>query len=265
MSTAPWQEVGDRVYRRWYDSLSLNIGLIVGDGEALVVDTRATYGQADELKTEITRVTSAPVRYVVNTHHHWDHTFGNARFGGSELVGHTRCASRLVATGPEMKRHLEQLVAPEDRDEVQAIEIVPPTTTFDDTLELDVGGRLVTLSYLGRAHTDNDIVIRAAGVVFAGDLLEESAPPYFGDSFPLEWPDTLTAMLDGDLYVPGHGDVMSPAEASDQLADLEAVRREVEECLRSGWPISEGPYPLEVMHTALERGRVTLGDSSGAM
>lgn len=257
MSTAPWQEVGDQVFRRWYDSLSLNIGLIVGDDEALVIDTRATYGQADELKREISLVTDAPIRFVVNTHHHWDHTFGNARFDSSALVGHTRCAHQLEATGPAMKEQLKTLVGPNDHDQVDAIEIVPPTTTFDTSLDLEVGGRIVSLSYRGRAHTDNDIVVRAGGAVFAGDILEESAPPYFGDSYPLEWPDTAEALLDGDVYIPGHGDVMGASEAAAQLADLRAVRDAVVACLDSGQPIDAGPYPLEVMQTALERGRLT--------
>ncbi len=257
MSNGPWQEVGDRVYRRWYESLSLNIGLVVGDGEALIIDTRATYGQADELKREIAAITDVPIRFVVNTHHHWDHTFGNARFATSELVGHRRCATQLLATGDAMKEQLRSLVGPADRATIDEIDIVAPTTTFDVGLDLEVGGRIVSLEYSGRGHTDNDIVIRAGGAVFAGDLLEESAPPYFGDGFPFEWPDTVEAILNGNLYVPGHGDVMTASDAHAQLEDLRAVRDLVAHALGSGEPITAGPYPLEVMETALSRARVT--------
>ena len=82
-----------------------------------------------------------------------------------------------------------------------------------ERVTLDLGDRAVELVDLGRGHTGNDlvVVVPAAGVVFAGDLLEESAPPAFGDDcFPLEWPATAGAVVaeGGAVYVPGHGDVM---------------------------------------------------------
>lgn len=252
-----WQEIGDRVYRRRYESLDLNVGLVLGDGAALVIDTRATYGQADELKAEIASLTAAPVTTAVNTHHHWDHTFGNARFAGADLVGHARCASQLVATGPAMKAQLKEMVTPVNHDQVDAIVITPPTTLFEETMKLNVGGRDVDLHYFGRAHTDNDIIVRVDDVVFAGDIIEESAPPYFGDSFPLEWPHTLARSLIGSVYVPGHGDVMTIGAVHDQLEELGEVARKAEACAESGDPINEGPFPLAVMQMALERTRAT--------
>lgn len=256
--TTTWQEIGDRIYRRRYESLDLNIGLILGDGEALVIDTRATYGQADELKLHVADLTADPITRVVNTHHHWDHTFGNARFGPADLIGHRRCAEQLIAAGPAMKEQLLDLVAQADQDKVAAIDIVPPSTLFDEQLAVEVGGRPVTLDFLGRAHTDNDIVIRVDDVVFAGDILEESAPPYFGDSYPIEWPDTVSAALtSGSLFVPGHGDTMSPTAARDQLEDLRAVKDRVSHWVETGEPAQAGPYPLPVMKTALERARLT--------
>lgn len=76
----PWDELAEGVFRRRYESLDLNIGLVVGGDGALVIDTRASHGQARVLRQDIRKVTSEPVRWVINTHYHWDHVFGNTMF-----------------------------------------------------------------------------------------------------------------------------------------------------------------------------------------
>ena len=87
----------------------------------------------------------------------------------------------------------------------------PPDHTFTDRATLDLDGRIVDLAYLGRGHTDNDIVITIADadVLCVGDLLENGAPPWFGDGYPMDWPATARAILDrtGErtVVVPGHG------------------------------------------------------------
>ena len=92
---AEWQEVGDRIYRRRYQSLDLNVGLILSDEGAIVIDSRAHHGQADELLSDIASRTRLPIRTLINTHYHWDHTFGNAVFAGVPIWGHTRSAEAL--------------------------------------------------------------------------------------------------------------------------------------------------------------------------
>ena len=95
-------------------------------------------------------------------------------------------------------------------------------TFGDEGVDIEVGGRQLELRWLGRGHTDNDIAVRVpdAAVLFAGDLLENGATPYFGDGYPLEWPATATALreLVRGAVVPGHGDV----------AGLEFVDRSIE-------------------------------------
>jgi glyoxylase-like metal-dependent hydrolase (beta-lactamase superfamily II) len=146
-------------------------------------------------------------------------------------------------------------------EEIEEVVIVPPGLVFDDTATIDLGGRIVELTYHGRAHTDADIVIRApeSGVAFFGDMLEEGAPPNFGDSYPLAWPETLNSAMsswDG-LIVPGHGDVMTPAVAGSQLEELKEVAMVASTCVVEKVPVEEaarlGPYSPEVMLTALRR------------
>lgn len=215
-----WQELGDRVFRRRYASLDLNVGLVVGDDHVLVIDSRAHHGQADDLLAEVRTVTTRPVTLLVNTHHHWDHTFGNARFVDAEVVGHERCRELLLAEGEQVRAELATAhwLPPEVRRAVAAVELRPPTRLLADRLLLDLGGRTIELAFLGRGHTDNDVVATVDDVVFAGDLVEEGAPPSFEDSHPREWVETLgrlVAMVTGPV-VPGHGDVVDRAFVEEQ-------------------------------------------------
>ena len=221
-----WLEVGDRVFTRRYRFYDQQIGVVLGDGEGLVIDTRTTSGHAQELIADIARLTPFPVRLVVDTHWHADHVFGNHDFRPATIWGHERCRSRLIENGEEQRASLLS-VFPDLADDVASLVIDPPERTFAETAALDVGGRAVELSYLGRGHTDADIVIVVpdVGVLFAGDLLENDAVPYFGDGYPIEWPATVERLLGlvAGPVVPGHGSIGDRAFVERQLGELEAV------------------------------------------
>jgi glyoxylase-like metal-dependent hydrolase (beta-lactamase superfamily II) len=82
-----FDQLADGVFRRRYASLDLNIGVVIGDEGVLIVDTRASHVEADELRSDLRALTAKPVLWVIDTHWHWDHTFGNARFPGAEIWG----------------------------------------------------------------------------------------------------------------------------------------------------------------------------------
>jgi glyoxylase-like metal-dependent hydrolase (beta-lactamase superfamily II) len=256
-----WIDHGDGVFSKRYESLDLNIGAVVcGDG-VLVVDTRAHYGQARELLADLARITPHPVRWVVNTHHHWDHTFGNAVLLPAPIWGHERCAEALRLRGERMRREVKEW-APAYAHLFDDVVITPPDRTFDRAATLTLAGRVVELQYLGRGHTDNDIVVAVpdAGVVFAGDLVEESGPPAFHDAFPLEWPDTLSELLPlvTGPVVPGHGAVADGAFVAAQQQDLFEVARLALECHAAGMTVQQaaaagGPYPRDTLETAFGR------------
>jgi glyoxylase-like metal-dependent hydrolase (beta-lactamase superfamily II) len=252
-----WDELAEGVYRKRYESLDLNIGLVVGDAGALVFDTRASHRQAQVLLDDIRKVTASKPRWAVNSHWHWDHTFGNHEFAGVAIYGHERCRERLLADGEAAKEDALAWVGEAGRAHLDEVVISPPTNTFTDTTTIDLGDRTVALSYLGLAHTDNDIVMTISGtdVVFAGDVIEESAPPYFGDSFPLAWPDTVRSLMDiGSVFVPGHGEVMSPDRVATQHEELTAIATALGEYLVTGlFDPTKGPYPEETMQAALAR------------
>ncbi|WP_157248425.1 MBL fold metallo-hydrolase [Nonomuraea typhae] len=255
----PWQEVGDRVYVRRHASVDLNVGLVVGDGHCLVFDTRMSHREGSELIDAVRRVTPDPWT-VVNSHAHWDHFFGNAMFLPAEIWAHTRCAEQIRESGERQRDSVLGFVGEDRREEVEEVDLVVPDHTFADRATLDIGGRAVHLRFFGRGHTDNDVVLHVpdAGVIFAGDLVEEGAPPAFGDSYPLDWPATMAAVL-GELpdpvIVPGHGAVVDRAFARAQQAELAEVanlaRRAHAEGLRD--LIGKFPYPEDVARAAIER------------
>lgn len=224
-----WLEVGDRVFTIRYRFLDQQIGLVLGRGEALVIDTRSTARQAAELLDDVRRITGDPVRVVVDTHWHWDHAFGNRTFRPATIWAHERCAPGLLMHGPRMIAETAEELREEGRgaiaDDIEAVEIDLPDRSFATSATLEVGGRAVELRHLGRGHTESDIVVRVpdAAVLFAGDLLEHGAPPWCGDGYPIDWSETLAAMLplaDG-VIVPGHGAV---ADRDFVLAELVKFR-----------------------------------------
>jgi len=221
-----WLEVGDRVFTRRYRFFDQQIGVVLGDGEALVIDTRSTPAQARELLADIVRLTPFPVRHVVDSHWHYDHAFGNHDFRPATIWGHERCRARLLEDGEDQRARVAAGL-PDLAADVASVVIDPPDRTFAEATAVDVGGRRVDLTYLGRGHTDADIVIVVpdAGVLFAGDLLENDAVPYFGDAYPIEWPATARRLLAlvGGPVVPGHGSIGDRAFVERQLGDLETV------------------------------------------
>lgn len=273
---ATWEELGSGVFRRRYASFDQGICAVVGDGEVLVVDTRSGAEQARELIADLRRLTPLPVKTVVNTHVHFDHTFGNAQFAGAAIWGHERCASELVLHGAERRDRIAAWARGAGSEiavlaeELAAVRIVPPEHLVDDDgAILDVGGRLVEVHFLGRGHTDADLALAVpdAGVVIAGDLVEEGAPPSFDDSYPMEWPDVLdrVAALAESVVRPGHAAVVAPGHGAAvdlgfverQAKDLHQIARIARESYEAGVPEAEAAgrieLPREAAETAIRR------------
>lgn len=259
-AAAAWLEVGDRVFARRYAYLDQQIGVVLGRGETLVIDTRATPALARELLTDIRRLTRDPVTVAVNTHWHWDHTFGNSVVRPAVIWGHERCRERLLADGAA-SREAEAAGDPDRRADFEAVVIDPPDRTLTIAADVEVGGRRVELRYLGRGHTDNDIVVAVpdADVLFAGDLLENGATPWFGDGYPIDWPATVGRMqaLATGAVVPGHGSVGDRSFLERQLAELKLVaalaRRVHDGRLDRATALESMPFPPAAAEEPLDR------------
>jgi glyoxylase-like metal-dependent hydrolase (beta-lactamase superfamily II) len=269
-----WVEIGDRVFVRRYAFYDQNIGLILGEGAALVIDTRSTYGQAREIVEHVREVTRDPVTTVVDTHGHFDHAFGNAIFRPCTTWGQAGCVPFMERTG-ERRKPAIAADEPELAEELAEVVIDPPDRTFDDATTIQVGGRPVELRFLGRGHTDHDAVVLVPGtdVVWAGDLVEQGNVPFFGDGYPLDWVATAAALADlvdptRGVIVPGHGDhagrAFAEAQAASFAALVEVARRVHAGELEADAALATHPFPEhppEHARGALERALAQLGGS----
>jgi len=221
-----WTEIGERVFVRRYAFYDQNIGVVLGGDEALIIDTRSSHVQGREVLADLRELTAAPVTTVVDTHGHFDHAFGNHVFRPAAIWGHRDCP-RFMAWNSEARRARIALDVPELASELAEVVIDPPDRLFAEAATIEIGARRVELRYLGRGHTDHDIVVSVpdANVVFAGDLIEGGAVPYFDDAYPLDWPETafrLAELVRGTV-VPGHGDHAGPSFATRQAVALQAI------------------------------------------
>ena len=273
-----WTEVAAGVFQRRYDPLDVSVCVIRGSCGLAVVDTRSSPRQADEVRSDLRELGTLPVRWVINTHAHFDHCFGNQRFGpGSDLnapiYGHYRAPPHL----DEFERPMlaERIARGEEpTGEWREVAITPPTELVADEQALDLGDRAVRLLHLGRGHTDNDLLVHVpdAAAWLLGDLIEESGPPMYGpDCFPLDWPitvDRLLAMLAGsDVLVPGHGRPVGEPFVRDQQAQLARVANLVRQLHAAGVPASRAaeagghrwPLPADWLAPAIKVGYAQLG------
>ncbi|MGC9665704.1 MBL fold metallo-hydrolase [Planosporangium sp. 12N6] len=265
-------EVARDVYVLRYPVLDVNVSLVVGDGAALLVDTLSTDAQALQLRDAVRAVTTAPLT-VVNTHHHFDHCFGNGVVVGPDrpIWAHEEVARLLRGEAEKLRRTAYAEWAPllpELAEGVATATIRPPDHTVHLAATLDVGGRPVVLRHLGRGHSIGDLVAHVpdVDVLIAGDLVEEGAPPSFGDGFPLEWPSTLFAMLEltssATVVVPGHGAVVGPAFVRAQHADLTTLEWLIRDGHTDGATVDEvaarAPFGPDAARVAVARGYAEL-------
>lgn len=262
---ADWTEVADRCWVRRYGRYDVSCGVVAGDDGLLVVDTRSTLDEGRELVRDLRALSPLPVLVVVNTHAHFDHVLGNGAlreaYPDVSLVGHETVpgAVRDEAVRDEAVR--------------AGIEPVPPDTLFASVWATDLGDRYVEAVHLGRGHSAGDVVIRVpdADVVYAGDIVEESAAPSYGvDCWPLEWPQQLellvTLLCDDTAVVPGHGAVVTKDFVLGQRVDLADVAGQIQSLHAGGVPVDEAlargswPFPAAVLaHGAVPRGYAHLG------
>jgi len=211
---ASLREVADGVYAyvqhdgSWWINTT---GFVVGIDDVVAVDSCATEVRARRLREAIAEVTPAPVRRLVNTHHHGDHSFGNAVFTEATVFAHHNCREAVLA---DQARHVAPYVwspTPDWGD----LPLRPPDVTFTDRLTMHVGHKRVELVHIGpRAHTTGDIVcwLPEQGVLFAGDLA-------FHGGTPMVLQGSVTGSLDAlqrlrafgaTTVVPGHGEPCGP-------------------------------------------------------
>ena len=274
------KKAADGVYlavARLQYKINSNAAVIVLDNGVLIVDTHSKPSAARALMEQIKTVTDKPVRYVVDSHFHWDHYQGNAAYvqsypHGIEIISSevtrrnilNRGLPRLkaeIARLPEEIRDLKKQLAQASEGsrrkdleenlrqteqylaELTSTEAVVPNLTFEKSLSLYGKNRSVQILFMGRGHTDGDVVVYLPKekILATGDLLH-GFTPYMGDGYPYEWIRTLEAMerLDFKKALPGHGDLMEGKQhLALWLAYMKDLVNQVAEQITQGATLEE--------------------------
>jgi quinoprotein relay system zinc metallohydrolase 2 len=184
-----------------------NNGFIIGRDGVAVIDTGGSPRVGKELLAAIRARTKLPIKYIINTHMHPDHVFGNVAFEAEKpiFVGHAKLRRALAARADRYLAINKELLG----DAFEGERIVPPTELVKDRIELDLGDRKLLIEAHATAHTDNDLTVldEKTGTMFLGDLLFSKHVPALDGSIRgwLTLIDTLKARQDIKLAVPGHG------------------------------------------------------------
>lgn len=201
-------------------SFGANAGIIIGRDGIAVVDTLISAKEAKRFIAAIKAISSAPIKYVINTHYHLDHVFGNAEFvklGAVVIAQENDARSMLKNAEATLKNIGEYGLTPED---MQGTAIAYPLLSYGDRMSIDLGDQLVELRHARAAHTDGDTLVYLADkkVLFAGDILFTGYHPFLAEGNIEEWCgelDDLQAM-EVEAIIPGHG----PLSGKKDLADM---------------------------------------------
>lgn len=249
----------------WCES---NAGLIVGDGEALLVDTLMDYNftriMLDNMKS-ITR--ENPIKKVVTTHADPDHLWGNKLVEEAEIICSKACSDELYSIKPKsikltrllgsifslipffslpkIGHWLKNMAAPYNVDN---IEIIPPNRTFSGELKIDVGGREVILIEAGPAHTEGDVMVYLpdAKVLYTGDLIFNGVTPPMWAGPTENWLSCLNKILEMDVehIVPGHGAVTDKNGVKKVIHYLEYINDAVIKRHKMGLSVEKAVYDI---------------------
>jgi len=215
-----------------------NAGFVVGDGSIAVIDTFEDPGAARELLAAIRKISTLPIRFVINTHYHLDHVNGNDVFAnaGAVVVAHRNVRAWMRT---ENLKWWGDAIKPGDKARVQSLKL--PDIVYDDRIDLYLGKRLLEVRFL-QGHTGGDSVVHVpdARVVFCGDLLWKDHVPNLMDASTEKWVDTLGSLRNNYaqfVFVPGHGGVANSGDITifkDYLVGLRAAVRDAQRDGKSG-------------------------------
>lgn len=213
-----------------------NPAFIAAADQVIAIDACATERRTRLFREAITRLSPQPVRTLVNTHAHLDHTFGNYLFADdATIVGHANCRTEILADAPQLPARARQMFP---SVEWGAIEVVAPSLTFEDRLSLYAGQLELQLIYVSPAHTNTDVVVwlPERKVVIAGDIVFHKGTPFALMGSVAGWLDALDRVraLGAETIIPGHGPIAGPEVLDDVAAYLRFVQQSAKAAYDAG-------------------------------
>lgn len=214
-----------------------NLGVIIGKDSIAVIDTGGSKHIGEQLLQAIRTISQLPVRYVINTHVHPDHTYGNAAFQdkSAHFVGHEKLANNMLLR----KEQYEKLNASLLGEEGKASTTVPPDTPVHNELSLDLGDRVLKLQSQAVAHTHTDLTVldTKTNTLFTGDLVfAQRTPVVEGDIKGLIAALEKINQTQYALIVPGHGQESAEQKTiiGDELRYLNLLLADVRTSIQKG-------------------------------
>ncbi|MBI5583323.1 MAG: MBL fold metallo-hydrolase [Deltaproteobacteria bacterium] len=202
------------------NSFGVNAGVIIGRDGIVVVDTMVSAKEAKRLIRDIQAVSRKPIKYVINTHYHLDHSFGNSEFAklGAVIIAQENAGKAMANSAQETLKNVKELgLTPE---EMQGTAVAYPVMTYGDKMTIEVGGQQIELIHARHSHTDGDTLVYLPGrkVLFTGDILFTNYHPFLGEGNIEEWVKELDDIkaMDVEKIIPGHG----PLSGKNDLEDM---------------------------------------------
>lgn len=224
-------------------------GFLIEEEGVIIIDTLMTSSLAEALLHEVRRRTSKPIQFVINTHWHGDHVFGNAMMPTVPIIAHDTCRDDLLDQWDPHRAFLRDLY-PMVWDDIVGLPATPPNLTFSESLTLHLGTRPIQLKFFGRAHTQGDIAVYlpSEGVLFAGDIAFHKYVPNAKDGFPTDWArvSAKVAALEQDVIVPGHGPIGTRADLVEMHSFLEVVTSQIYQSFEKGLDEAESLKSIDL-------------------
>ena len=225
------QEIAPNVFAHIHSGVGWDIcnsGFIVGDDGVLVIDAMMVASQVRPYLEEIRKVTDKPIRYLVNTHHHVDHSFGNQFYLPTEVVSHRGCRESMITAGADVESLSQRY--PQYRDDWVQSRLTPASITYEDKMIVHLGDRVIELLHPGPAHTYGDtlVYLPRERVLFTGDVAFQYLTPLARDGHVSNWIKVTNGILkdvNATTLVMGHGPVSGKEAVSWTLKYLRLVKR----------------------------------------
>lgn len=219
-----------------------NAGFVVGDKGVLVIDAHICIAMAKQILERVREVTDKPIRYLVNTNYHGDHTFGNCVFPDETLIVQQR---ETALRTPYLEDERAFLLPTVDNDPTifEGVTYRPPDIVFNDRMTIDLGSRIVEIYWFGPANTPGDTIVYVPGtkVAWTGNIggasfglsLESDAPTFLATI------SRMAQTLVIDKLVPGHSHIVGPEILGNYLLYFSYTTNETKKAIAAGWTLAE--------------------------